>query len=211
MNGGTISGNQAQINANLADGAIYQDENTMILINEGTISGNKTTGTKGCGGAIAMASGAELTIKDGDVTGNNSKSNQAGAIYGAGSNKLNFTGNGTIQGNTSAKNVQAILLVNSAASTQFDLNSSFVIGGEGYPDEIRFNNLSNRNTSNPILVINGTLEYELILGFHDANPEVYIKCDNSGVASSNMSNIKQNNTTAVRELALEDTYIKVKK
>ncbi len=210
MNAGTISGNCAQSTGTVAGGAIYQDENTLILIDGGTISENTTTG--GCGGAIYMASGAELTVSNGHITGNTSK-NQAGAIYGAGANKLYFTGEGKIQGNKNngGKAVQAILLAQSTTSTQVNLNSSFTIGGEGYSDEIRFNNLSNRDTSNPILIINGTLGYKLTLGFHDSNFEVYIQCHESDVAVSNKDNILQNSTTKEANLTSDGTYIKVTK
>lgn len=210
MNAGTISGNCAQSTSTVAGGAIYQDDNTLILIDGGTISENTTTG--GCGGAIYMASGAELTVSNGHITGNTSK-NQAGAIYGAGANKLYFTGEGKIQGNKNngGKAVQAILLAQCQTSTQVNLNSSFTIGGEGHSDEIRFNNLSNRDASNPILIINGILEYKLTLGFHNADPVVYIQCDDEATASSNMSNIVQNSTTTERGLTVEEQHIKVNK
>lgn len=210
MNDGTISENKAMTSQTAAGGAIYQDVDTIVSINKGTISGNNTTA--GCGGAIYMASGAELTVSNGHITGNTSK-NQAGAIYGAGANKLYFTGEGKIQGNKNngEKAVQAILLAQCKTSTQVNLNSSFTIGGEGYSDEIRFNNLSNRDASNPILIINGILEYKLTLGFHNADPVVYIQCDDEATASSNMSNIVQNSTTTVRELTVEEQHIKVNK
>ncbi len=81
MTGGTIKTNSAQIDG----GGIFINYGASVLLDGGTISGNKASVTVGCsGGAIFVEDGATLTMQSGSITGNEADNGGAIAINGDG-------------------------------------------------------------------------------------------------------------------------------
>ncbi len=112
MSGGTIGGDSASDanKANIDGGGIFINHGASVLLDGGTISGNKASLEPGCsGGAIFVEDGATLTMKSGNITGNEADNGGAIAINGDGKHSNDETTQeralftmfgGTISGNT---------------------------------------------------------------------------------------------------------------
>lgn len=117
LNGKTLKRNVTSTNSPAADGYVFKNEGTLTIKGEGTITGGNNTGN---GGAIFNANGASLIIEGGTISGNksqngagvynegtatikggtittNTASVNGSAIYNAGT--LNIEGNPSISGN----------------------------------------------------------------------------------------------------------------
>jgi hypothetical protein len=106
MNGGTISGNTANIG-----GGVYVDSGTFTM-NNGEISSNTTTGIGG-----GVYSGGYFTMSGGGISGNTASG--GGGVWANGTNTAFIMNGGTISGNTAS----------SGGGVYISAGGNFVMGG----------------------------------------------------------------------------------
>ncbi len=146
-------------------------------LKNGKIQGNNTSEN---GGGIYLNNGVNMTMTGGLIGGTGTAVNKAtkngGAICAVGCGTITLQA-GEISGNTADGNVKGVFLQNAYSISKVILHTGFVMG-----NEIRFNNLDNRESDKPALEIVGDLTGTLNLGFHN-NGTVYIKCSSAAEAT----------------------------
>lgn len=118
MNGGTITGNTAQLGGGVY---VYSGEFTM---NGGAITGNNTVSTSGQGGGVYVGGGeGTFTMNGGEISGNTSESMGGGVRVGSGAS---FTmKDGTISDNSSKSSGGGVSVY---SGSSFTMNGGVISG-----------------------------------------------------------------------------------